>query len=216
MANPSALLLDVGGVVVRHAFELRRYIEARLGLPAGAIGRGGPFGPDTDPEWDRVERRELSEIAYWDLWTEEIGRLAGRPDLTAQELWPITYGGPQEQFVRPEIVALVDEAEAGGVRCAMLSNDLTTFHGVGWVDDVPFFGRIKPFFDAASLGARKPDPIAYTAAVERLGLPAGQVLFVDDLPENIEGAEAAGLPAVLFDITDPGASAALVRKALGL
>ena len=216
MAKPSAVLLDVGGVVVRHAFELREYIEARLGLPAGAIGRGGPFGPGADPEWDRVERRELPEIAYWDLWTEEIGRLAGRPDLSAQELWPIAYGGPQEEFVRPEIFVLVDEAAAAGVRAAMLSNDLTTFHGAGWVDKVPFFGRIKPFFDAASLGARKPDPLAYTAAVDRLGLPAGEVLFVDDLPENVEGAEAAGLPAVLFDITDPAGSTALVRKALGL
>lgn len=216
MARPSALLLDVGGVVVRHAFELRQYIEARLGLAAGAIERGGPFGPGPDPEWDRVERRALPEIAYWNLWTEEIGRLAGRPDLTAQQLWPITYGGPQDEFVRPEIVALVDEADTAGVGCAMLSNDLMTFHGVGWVDEVPFFGRIKPFFDAASLGARKPDRRAYTAAVARLGLPAEAVLFVDDLAENIEGAGAAGLPAVLFDITDPAGSTAVVRKALGL
>lgn len=216
MGKPSALLLDVGGVVVRHAFELRDYIETRLGLPAGAIERGGPFGPGADPDWDRVERRELPEIDYWNGWTEAIGRLAGRPALTAQELWPIAYGGAEEEFVRPEIVALVDEAAAAGVRSAMLSNDLKTFHGVGWVDEVPFFGRIKPFFDAASLGARKPDPVAYTVAVERLGLPAEAVLFVDDLPENVEGAEAAGLPAVLFDITDPAGSTTLVRKALGL
>ncbi|MGH8971604.1 MAG: HAD-IA family hydrolase [Acidimicrobiia bacterium] len=216
MPARAGLLLDVGGVVVRHAFELREHIESRLGLPVGAIERGGPFGPAADPGWDRVERRELSEIHYWVEWTEEIGRLAGRSDLTVQELWPLAYAGAQEEFLRPEMVALVDEAAAAGVRTAMLSNDLTTFHGERWVDKVPFFGRIGTFFDAASLGARKPDPVAYTAAVVRLGLPPGEVLFVDDLPENVIGASSAGLPAVLFDITDPAGSTAVVRKELGL
>jgi putative hydrolase of the HAD superfamily len=212
----AGLLLDVGGVIVRHAFELREHIEARLGLPAGAIERGGPFGPAPDPDWASVERRELSEMDYWVAWTEEIGRLAGRPDLTAQELWPTAYAGAQEEFLRPEMVTLVNEAVVAGIRPAMLSNDLTTFHGAAWVDEVPFFRQIGTFFDAASLGARKPDPVAYTAAVDRLGLPAGVVLFVDDLAENVIGANSAGLPAVLFDLTDPAGSTALVRKELGL
>ncbi|MGH8990750.1 MAG: HAD-IA family hydrolase [Acidimicrobiia bacterium] len=216
MPSYGGLLLDVGGVVVRHAFELREHIESRLGLPPGAIEQGGPFGPGPDPGWERVELQELSEMDYWTAWTEEIARLAGRPDLTAQELWPIAYGGAEEEFLRPEMVALVDEAAAAGVRTAMLSNDLTTFHGAGWVDKVPFFARIGPFFDAASLGARKPDPVAYTAAVDRLGLAAGAVLFVDDLAENVIGASTAGLPALLFDITDPAGSTAWVRKELGL
>lgn len=216
MSACAGLLLDVGGVVVRHAFELRELIEARLGLPPGAIARGGPFGPAPDSDWDRVERRELSETAYWTAWTEEIGRLAARADLTIQELWPLAYAGDEEEFLRPEVVALVNDTAAAGLRVAMLSNDLTTFHGESWVNKVPFFGRLGAFFDAASLGARKPDPTAYAAAVDRLGLPAGAVLFVDDLPENVSGAETAGLPAVLFDIADPAGSTARVRKHLGL
>ena len=216
MPTCAGLLLDVGGVLVRHAFELREHIESRLDLPAGAIERGGPFGPGEDLDWDRVERQELAEMDYWTPWTEEIGRLAGRPDLTTQELWPLAYAGAEEEFLRPEVVRVVEEAMAAGVRPAMLSNDLTTFHGAGWVDEVPFFRRIGTFFDAASLGARKPDPLAYTAAVERLGLAAREVLFVDDLAENVIGASAAGLPAVLFDITDPAGSTAVVRKELGL
>jgi FMN phosphatase YigB (HAD superfamily) len=40
------------------------------------------------------------------------------------------------------------------------------------------------------------------------------VVFTDDLEENVVGAEAAGLSAVLFDITDPAGSVSRVRAAL--
>jgi hypothetical protein len=40
------------------------------------------------------------------------------------------------------------------------------------------------------------------------------VVFTDDLEDNIRGAEAAGLSAVLFDIADPPGSVARVRAAL--
>jgi putative hydrolase of the HAD superfamily len=210
------LLLDVGGVVIRHAFELRHRIEAELGLSPGSVERGGPFGPAPDPDWKRVCDGEFPEGDYWVEWTAQIGRLAGRDDLGIRELWGVAYGGDETDFLRPEIVALVDEVSADGVRTAALTNDLVAFHGPGFLDRVPFFARLGVFLDATVLGVRKPDPAAYAAAVGRLGLPAGEVVFVDDLPENVDGAVAAGLRTVLFDITDPAGSADRVRNALGV
>jgi putative hydrolase of the HAD superfamily len=215
VSPPRGLLLDVGGVVIRHAFELRHRAEAAFGLAPGTLERGGPFGPAPDPDWKRVEEGELSEGDYWTAWAEEVGRQAGRSDLGIGELWSLLYAGDENGFLRPQIVVLVAEAAAAGVRTAMLSNDLTAFHGAHWVDEVPFFRRLGAFFDAAGLGARKPDPSAYLAAVERLGLPAHEVVFTDDLPENVSGAEAAGLVAALFDITDPAGSTERVRRLLG-
>jgi len=209
------LLLDVGGVVIRHAFELRHRAEAAFGLAPGTIERGGPFGPAPDPDWKRVVGGEVSEGDYWTAWTEGIGRRAGRANLGVAELWRVLYAGDEAEFLRPETVALVAEAEAAGVRTAMLSNDVIAFHGAQWVDEVPFFRRLGAFLDAAVLGARKPDPAAYAAAVERLGLAAHEVVFTDDLSENVIGAEAAGLAAVLFDITDPAGSTERVRRLLG-
>jgi putative hydrolase of the HAD superfamily len=209
-----ALLLDVGGVVIRHAFELRHRAEMTFGLPPGSLDRGGPLGPSPDPDWELVEAGKLVEHEYWASWTADIGRRAGRPDLTIQELWQVLYGGQETEFIRPETMALAHEVTTAGAPVAMLSNDLTTFHGAGWVAGVNAFRRLGPLLDAASLGARKPDPAAYAAATDRLGVPPAEVVFADDLEDNIRGAEGAGLSAVLFDIADPAGSAVRVRAAL--
>jgi len=209
-----ALLLDVGGVVIRHAFELRRRAEIVFGLPAGSLDRAGPFGPTPDPDWERVEAGQLGERHYWEVWTAGVGRRAGRPDLTIRELWQALYGGHPSEFVRPETVALADDVTAAGAPVAMLSNDLVALHGPDWAAGVAAFRRLGPLLDAATLGARKPDPAAYAAATARLGVPSGSVVFTDDLPDNIRGAQAAGLSAVLFDIADPAGSIARVRTAL--
>lgn len=44
----------------------------------------------------------------------------------------------------------------------------------------------------------KPDMAIYRHAVEGLGCPAAGVLFIDDREENIRGAIAAGLQAILY------------------
>lgn len=209
-----ALLLDVGGVVIRHAFELRRRAEAVFGLPLGSLDRGGPFGPAPDPDWQMVEAGKLVESEYWAAWTAEIGGRAGRSDLAIQELWQVLYAGDETDFIRPETMALAEEVAAAGAPVAMLSNDLTAFHGADWVTGVAAFRHLGPLLDAASLGARKPDPAAYAAATARLGVPPASVVFTDDLEENVRGAEAAGLTAVFFEITDPTGSIARVRAAL--
>jgi len=43
----------------------------------------------------------------------------------------------------------------------------------------------------------KPEPAIYELGAERVGLPPADCVFVDDLRENCEGAEAVGMTAVL-------------------
>lgn len=45
------------------------------------------------------------------------------------------------------------------------------------------------------VGAQKPERAIYDAAVAAMGVPAGEILFLDDLDENVAGARAAGLRA---------------------
>ena len=44
----------------------------------------------------------------------------------------------------------------------------------------------------------KPDPKIYLDAIKVANLPANEIFFIDDKPENVEGAIAAGIDAVLY------------------
>jgi len=65
---------------------------------------------------------------------------------------------------------------------------------------------LRQLFDVALsscyLGLRKPDLAIYKRALDILGRPAERVLFIDDRPENVSGAEAAGMRGIQFHGAD--------------
>ena len=62
---------------------------------------------------------------------------------------------------------------------------------------------LRNFFSVALsscyLGLRKPEPAIFHRALDILGRPAERILFIDDRPENVTGAEAAGMKAIQFE-----------------
>jgi putative hydrolase of the HAD superfamily len=53
------------------------------------------------------------------------------------------------------------------------------------------------------LGMVKPEPGIYAHAIAGLGIDPGQTLFLDDRPDNVEGARAVGLHAQIFSCAAP-------------
>jgi putative hydrolase of the HAD superfamily len=67
------------------------------------------------------------------------------------------------------------------------------------------FGLRRYFKVALSscyLGLRKPDVAIYKRALDILGRPGERVLFIDDRPENVAGAAAAGMKGIRFQGAD--------------
>ena len=62
----------------------------------------------------------------------------------------------------------------------------------------------------------KPDPRAFGQGAEALGLPAEQIVFLDDMPWNAEAARQAGMVAVQVPWDDPGPAIEIARNLLGL
>lgn len=63
-----------------------------------------------------------------------------------------------------------------------------------WFGDCPanYFDQI---FYSHIIGQRKPDVSTYTWVLEKLSSDPANTLFIDDMPENIEGARNAGINA---------------------
>ncbi len=53
--------------------------------------------------------------------------------------------------------------------------------------------------DSSVEGVRKPMPEIYTLAAERAGVPADEILFIDNRQKNLDGAKLAGWQTYLYD-----------------
>ena len=51
---------------------------------------------------------------------------------------------------------------------------------------------------SAEIGDAKPNPSIYRLTLERLGIAPDEAVFVDDMPANVEGAQALGIHAIQF------------------
>jgi putative hydrolase of the HAD superfamily len=67
---------------------------------------------------------------------------------------------------------------------------------------------------SGEVGLHKPQPEIFLLAAERLGVDPAECVFVDDLRENVAGAEEVGMTAILH--RDPGATLARLEELLGV
>jgi epoxide hydrolase-like predicted phosphatase len=113
--------------------------------------------------------------------------------------------------LRPDepMIGAVRSARAAGAKTGLISNSW----GLGIYDRAPV-----DLFDATvisgDVGLHKPQPEIYLLACERLGVEAGECVFVDDLRENVLGAEAVGMTALLH--RDATQTVARLEELLGL
>jgi putative hydrolase of the HAD superfamily len=212
----SGLILDFGGVITRTLFETHAITERALGLKPGTLTWLGPFDRASDPLWTSMERGEISERDYWNIRTREVGRLVGEDWDRMQTLVRRARGSDPKNVIRPEADRAIRQAKAAGVKLAILSNELDLFYGAEFRKRLPLLNLFDTIVDATYTNILKPDPRAYAACLEKLDLDAADCVFVDDQQKNLDGAAAAGLPFVRFDVTRPAASYEGVLQKLGV
>jgi glucose-1-phosphatase len=186
----TTVLFDLGGVVCRYD------PSKRLALLAGDCGL------EPDEVHRRVWASELSAdfelgrhttLEWFGLVREALGLQMDDERLREVMLTALT--------IDPEVLALVDGLRAG-VRTAMLTDNPPLL-----VEALPtHFPEIAPRFDpfliSCDLNLMKPSREIFEAALARLGAPAADVLFVDDVEANVLGARACGIEAVQFTSTE--------------
>jgi len=203
-ANPtrtlSALVVDFGGVLTTDIWvAFGEFCEAE-GLEPEAVKDLFRSNPEAMKLLRGLETGELDEAAF-------EPRFAGLLELSESDgLIERLFGG-----LRPDelMIGAVRAARAGGVKTGLISNSW----GLGIYERAPV-----DLFDetviSGDVGMHKPKPEIYLLACERLGVTPEDCVFVDDLRENVTGAEAVGMTAILH--RDSAATVARLEELLGV
>ncbi|MFM7146037.1 MAG: hypothetical protein ACKOW5_06860, partial [Actinomycetales bacterium] len=163
MAEADGLLLDVGVVFFKSAWEIADDYERLRGLPPGTVVGRGPLDPGGDARWQRYLAGEATEREYWlDFAAQAVANgapLDGHPTLMRA-----MFQTPGIDVVRPEARDLVDRALLDGRRLGILTNELIDFQGRPWVQSQDWYPHFQVLVDSFELGVRKPDPKPYLVA----------------------------------------------------
>ena len=209
------LLLDVGVVFFKSAWEIADDYERLRGLPAGTVVGRGPLDPEGDERWQRYLGGEATEREYW-LDFAAKAQANGAPLDGHPTLMRAMFQTPGIEVTRPEAIELVIKARAADLPVGILTNELMDFQGRDWVESQDWFPWFSVLIDSTELGMRKPDPQPYLVAIEQMDLPAQDIVFIDDNPTYVRGGEAVGLQSLLLDVRNPGEVFIDAAKRLGL
>lgn len=208
MSRPSLVCFDWGGVILRHCHSW----EEACGH-AGLEMRAGVLAPEL------IHMRKIASMAYqaghigceefFDMLAHATGGLYTREEcVRLHEAWLLDeYAGMD---------AVIEAIHAEGVATALLSNTNQTHWRRGFPEkgpaDYPTAGLLRHAHASHLLGHAKPDEAIYRAFEEKVGIRGADVVFFDDVEENILAARRMGWRGVRVDHT--GDTASQVRAAL--
>jgi len=205
VATVDWLLFDVGGVleVVDDATWPLRFAErcaARFGVTPEELERRLDAAdlPDADI-------RSGVEEEYWARFGAALGADADALAAMRADFWN-AYCGSANEVLLAEARRLL-----GRVGLAILSN---SGDGARREEELRygFAAVFDPICYSHEIGVRKPDARAFEIALRAMGAAADRVLFIDDLPANIEAARSLGMQAHLH--ADDGTTLAVIRSAI--
>lgn len=149
----------------------------------------------------RQDSGELGEVSF-DRWYQIIfnglGILEYGPDLVmaVNQAWNDSFASAT--FALPQTKASLRRLRAGYalgiVSNSLAPNTVMDLRVAGLLD---FFGAVVISSD---IGKRKPHPVIFSTALEKLGLHPAEAVFVgDNLYEDIYGASQLGMKTVLIE-----------------
>ncbi len=188
--SADALLFDLGRVVLDIDFS--KAIACWAGH-AGCAPEALVSRYVRDEAYRLHETGKISDEVYFDSLRSSLG--IGISDAQFLEGWNAIFAGEM-----PDIAELLPRA-ARQLPLYAFSNTnrpQVEHFSKAYAD---LLGHFREMYLSSSIGLRKPDAEAFDHVVSAIGVPAGRIVFFDDLLENVEGAQARGLQAV--HVTSP-------------
>ena len=199
-----AVIFDLGGVIMKNGGPrdfTRRYPDHDPAVVAEIVM--GPHHLDTDHQWHRLERGEIT-MAECRALTKDMLDAAG---IVATAPAPTTSGGAFNFQLNDEMVAFIHDLKSAGLPIAILTNNVKEFREMWWplMDFETVFDAIV---DSHEVKMRKPNPDIYHLTMDRIGATPNRTAFLDDLRANVDAASALGMHGVWVEEDASGAIAA--------
>jgi epoxide hydrolase-like predicted phosphatase len=199
-----AVIFDLGGVIMKNGGPrdfTRRYPDHDPAVVAEIVM--GPHHLDTDHQWHRLERGEITMDECRAL-TKDMLDAAG---IVATAPAPTTSGGAFNFQLNDEMVAFIHDLKSAGLPIAILTNNVREFREMWWplMDFETVFDAIV---DSHEVKMRKPNPDIYHLTMNRIGATPNRTAFLDDLRANVDAASALGMHGVWVEEDASGAIAA--------
>lgn len=199
-----AVIFDLGGVIMKNGGPrdfTRRYPDHDPAVVAEIVM--GPHHLDTDHQWHRLERGEIT-MAECRTLTKDMLDAAG---IVATAQAPTTGGSPFNFQLNEEMVSFIHDLKSAGLPIAILTNNVKEFREMWWplMDFETVFDAIV---DSHEVKMRKPNPDIYHLTMDRIGATPNRTAFLDDLRANVDAASALGMHGVWVEEDASGAIAA--------
>jgi HAD superfamily hydrolase (TIGR01549 family) len=204
LTNLRAVLFDVDFTLCRPGPELSAERYARIAARHGLALDVARYDEAREAAALNLKRHPelLHDDTIWHRFTEEIFiGMGGSEDVASECATEIEQGWEvSENFeLFEDALPVLEELRAANLRIGLVSNgirDLNEFVAHHRLDvDIAIGSRAH--------GRVKPHPTIFQAALERLGAaPSESVMVGDSLEEDIEGARALGMRAILIDRED--------------
>lgn len=201
-----AVIFDLGGVIMKNGGPrdfTRRYPDHDPAVVAEIVM--GPHHLDTDHQWHRLERGEIT-MAECRALTKEMLDAAGIV-ATVPPPTPSASGGTFNFQLNEEMVAFIHDLKSAGLPIGILTNNVKEFRDMWW-PLMDFDSVFDTIVDSHEVKMRKPNPAIYHLTMERIGATPGRTAFLDDLRANVDAANAIGMHGVWVEEDARGAIAA--------
>jgi HAD superfamily hydrolase (TIGR01549 family) len=199
-----AVLFDVDFTLCRPGPELSPERYARIAARHGVELDTSRYDDAREAAVLNLKRHPelLHEDSIWHTFTEEIFVGMGGPtDLAPECATEIEEGWEQaENFeLYEDALPVLEELRASGLRIGLVSNGIRDLH--------QFVAHhrldVDAIVDSRTHGRVKPHPTIFEAALASLEVaPAEAVMVGDSVEEDVEGARALGMSAILVDRED--------------
>jgi putative hydrolase of the HAD superfamily len=199
----SAVIFDLGGVVLGSPLHAIADFEREHGIPEGFVNRV-VIESAAAGAWSRLERGELDLERFYGAFEADCERAGQQVPARPMMERISASSGP-----RPAMLLAVARIRSQGLRAAALTNN---WGGEG--DGTRSLrGHFDVFVESCVLGLRKPDPRIYEHTLAQLGVEATATVFLDDIGRNLKSARALGIATI--KVVDPDRALAELSALLG-